>query len=299
MQTNQNESNRIKSIKNRLFADSGRKIRPVEIVSNAPAPSAAPRVTIRYRLLYPVLGVLLSTGAPLGALAIRLATGSVSPGNEVKIHLFYYVYELLGTAAVFGIAGFFAGRRADRLRAGRERFRALAGRDDLTGLANRRLFREHHARVAARSYRFGEPVSLLLVDVDGLKEINDRWGHAAGNAALLHVAGLVRERKRTEDLAARWGGDEFVLLLPGAEAAAAERVAREILEAAEGSVLKTPPGKVTVTIGIASGVAASPGHDFFAAADRALYEGKAAGRNRYRIVATGMPSRRDPGRFSR
>jgi len=270
----------------------------VKTARDAPHAAVARSVSVRNRILYPFLGVLLATGAPLGALAIRLATGSVAAGIEVRNHLFYYLYELFGSAVVFAIAGFFAGRRADRLRAGRERFRELAGRDDLTGLPNRRRFREHYARVTARSYRFSEPVALLLVDVDGLKDINDRWGHMAGNAALRHVARIVRERKRTEDLAARWGGDEFVLLLPGADAPAAERVAGDILRAAERSVLKGPPSRVTVTIGIAAGVAASPRHDFFAAADRALYEGKKAGRNQYRIVPTGVSSREDPGRRS-
>ncbi len=266
--------------------------------ADAPDPARLPRVPVRNRILYPFLGVVLATGAPLGGLAIRLATGSVAAGIEVRNHLFYYLYELLGTALVFGVAGFFAGRRTDRLRAGRERFRELAGRDDLTGLPNRRLFREHYARVVARSHRFAEPVSLLLVDVDGLKDINDRWGHMAGNAALRHVARIVRERKRTEDLAARWGGDEFVLLLPGGDEAAAERVAREILKAAERAVLKTPPTAVTVTIGIATGVAASSDHDFFEAADRALYEGKSAGRNRYRVARTGVLPGEDPRRTS-
>ena len=253
-------------------------------------PPERPR-SVRYRFLYALAGVLLAAGAPLGALAIRLASGTVTAGAEVRSHLFHYAYELIGTAAVFGVAGFVAGLRADRLRAGRERFRELAGRDELTGLPNRRAFREHYRRVVARSHRFHEPISFLLVDLDGLKEINDRWGHMAGNAALRHVARIVRERKRTEDLAARWGGDEFVLLLPGADEDAAERVAREILRAAQRAVLKTPPGPVTVTIGVATGVAASPRHDFFAAADRALYEGKSAGRNQHRIARTGEPVR--------
>lgn len=264
-----------------------------------PAPRLR-RGSVRYRILYPILGLILSTGAPLGALAIRLASGEVRAGAEVRSHLFYYAYELVGTALLFGAAGFAVGARADRLRAGRDRFRELAGRDDLTGLPNRRLFREHYGRVVARSHRFGEPVSLLLVDVDGLKEINDRWGHMAGNAALRHVARIVREHKRTEDLAARWGGDEFVLLLPGADAPAAERVAREILKAAQRRIPKTPPATpVTVTIGIASGVADSAAHDFFAAADRALYEGKAAGRNQYRLTSTGEPPGAGPGERSR
>ena len=250
-------------------------------------PENGRRARVRYRILYAFVGVLLGTGAPLGALLIRQLTGTLRPGEEIRAHLFYYTYELIATCLLFAAAGFFMGRRTDRLRAGRDRFRELAARDDLTGLPNRRLFGEHYARVVARSYRFRQPLSLLLIDVDGLKEINDRWGHLPGNAALRHVARLVRQRKRTEDLAARWGGDEFVLLLPGADAASAERVARDIVQEAQRSTLKSPPGPVTVTIGVATGIAASPKHDFFTAADQALYEGKSAGRNRYRIVRTG------------
>jgi diguanylate cyclase (GGDEF)-like protein len=250
-------------------------------------PSNERNTRVRSRILYAFVGVLLGTGAPLGALLIRQVTGTLRPGEEIRAHLFYYTYELIGTCLLFAAAGFFMGLRADRLRAGRDRFRELAARDDLTGLPNRRLFGEHYARVVSRSHRFRQPISLLLVDVDGLKEINDRWGHVAGNAALRHVARLVRERKRTEDLAARWGGDEFVLLLPGADASSAERVAREIVQAAQRATLKTPPGPVTVTVGGATGVAASPTHDFFTIADQALYEGKTAGRNRYRIIHTG------------
>ncbi len=263
-------------------------------VTGSPFPQPRSRGSIRYRIGYALLGTALGTGAPLGALAIRLASGTVHPGVEVRAHLFYYAYELVGTCLIFGLAGFFAGRRVDRLRAGRERFRELAGQDDLTGLPNRRTFREHYARVVSRSYRFREPISILLVDVDRLKEINDRWGHMAGNAALVHVARLLRDRKRTEDLAARWGGDEFVLLLPGADDAAAVRVARAILRAAEKAILKSPPITVTVTIGIASGVAPSPSHDYFEAADAALYEGKQAGRNQLRLRTTGIAEGR-PG----
>jgi diguanylate cyclase (GGDEF)-like protein len=242
---------------------------------------------VRYRILYAFVGVLLGTGAPLGALLIRQVTGTLRPGEEIRAHLFYYTYELIATCLIFAVAGFLMGLRTDRLRAGRDRFRELAARDDLTGLPNRRLFGEHYARVVSRSHRFRQPLSLLLVDVDALKEINDRWGHMAGNAALRHVARLMHERKRSEDLAARWGGDEFVLLLPGADASSAERVAREIVQAAQRSTLNTPPGPVTVTVGVATGIASSPDHDFFTAADQALYEGKAAGRSQYRLVKTG------------
>jgi diguanylate cyclase (GGDEF)-like protein len=206
------------------------------------------RVTrVRYRILYAFVGVLLGTGALLGALLIRRLTGTFQPGDEIRAHLFYYAYELITTCLLFATAGFFAGLRGPA-RAGRDRSE-LAARDDLTGLRTAGSSASVHARRVALSHRFRQPLSILLIDVDGLKDINDRWGHMAGNAALRHVAHLVREQKRTEDLAARWGGDEFVLLLPGADASSAERVAREIVQAAQRSTLKTPPGPVTVRSG--------------------------------------------------
>jgi len=238
---------------------------------------------MRYTVLYTLFGIASGTGAPLGALLIRLASGTVSSAAEIRAHLFYYLYELVGTCLVFGIGGFFAGRRADRLAASREEFQRLAVHDELTGLSNQRAFEQRYRRAIGRSFRFGEPLSLLLIDIDGLKTINDRWGHAVGSEALRHVARILETEKRADDMAARWGGDEFVLLMPGADVSAAQRLAEGILKRTRSSQLKSTPLRVGVTIGIVSEVASSPEHDFFGAADRALYEGKAAGRDTSRI----------------
>ncbi len=240
---------------------------------------------MRYTILYTLVGIASGTGAPLGALLIRLATGTVSTAAEIRTHLFYYVYELIGTSLVFGVLGFLAGRRADRLAASEREFRELAVHDELTGLGNRREFEERYRRAVGRSFRFREPLSLLLVDIDSLKTINDRWGHAIGNDALRHVAGILESEKRTDDTAARWGGDEFVLLMPGAESAAAQRVAERILEKTRTSRLGATAMPVTVTIGIASDVASAPEHDYFDTADRALYAGKRAGRDTSRALS--------------
>ncbi|HEY7368703.1 MAG TPA: GGDEF domain-containing protein, partial [Thermoanaerobaculia bacterium] len=132
----------------------------------------------------------------------------------------------------------------------------------------------------------GEPVSLLLIDLDSLKSVNDRWGHQVGSASLRHIARLVRESKRSDDLAARWGGDEFTILMPGADENAAARLAREIVEKVRVSPVEhqgaTYP--VTVTIGVATAIAPPPDFNIFGLADRALYEGKFAGRNQFRAV---------------
>jgi diguanylate cyclase (GGDEF)-like protein len=118
--------------------------------------------------------------------------------------------------------------------------------------------------------------------VDRLKEANDTFGHAFGSAVLLHVAEVVSRAKREDDMAARWGGDEFALLMPGAEA----RSARERAEAIEGALRRAPlrhgetVAPVSVTIGVATraGDAAPEEEDLFESADRALYEGKRVGR---------------------
>ncbi len=233
-----------------------------------------------------LIGSLLGIGAPAGALLARWCLGARDPARELRENAFFYFYELLGTSAAFGVAGYREGRRADSLRRGRDRFRLLAERDELTELPNKRSFQTHFRRVAARSRRYAEPAALLFIDVDDLKTINDRLGHPAGNAALRHVAEALRQSKREEDMAARWGGDEFALLMPGAGREAAARVAESILHRlnTRPASLEGSPVFVTVTIGIAIGSSLANPEDFFQGADEALYSGKAAGRNCVRFA---------------
>lgn len=230
---------------------------------------------------YAAAGAALGTGAPTGALLLRLMAGASKPSQELQANLFFYLYTLVGTCLVFGFAGFYAGRRADRLRRSRDRFHDLAARDDLTHLSNARDFRNRYRRAIAHAAAYREPVSLLMVDVDGLKGINDRLGHSFGSAALQHVGRILEESKRAEDLAARWGGDEFAVLMPGADSSAAERVAQRVL-----GQLRQRPARCgerefsfTVSIGIATRISPSPEDDLFGLADRALYESKRAGRD--------------------
>jgi diguanylate cyclase (GGDEF)-like protein len=154
-----------------------------------------------------------------------------------------------------------------------------AERDPLTGLANHGRLWAALEHEAARAERYGRSVSVVMLDVDGFKKFNDRHGHLAGDEALARAAQLVRERSRASDVAARYGGDEFALVLPETSSAGARAVAEKIRASIEALHLGT--GGVTVSAGVATapddGRAAT---DLVRAADARLYVAKAGGGNR-------------------
>jgi len=150
-----------------------------------------------------------------------------------------------------------------------------ASTDRLTGLANRRALEEHYRREAARVARTGEPISLVLLDLNRFKHINDLYGHAAGDTALVGVAGRMRSILRATDVAARVGGDEFVLLLPNSDEENATAVAERLAEsAAERYAGITPVG---FCFGVATSEAGTESlDDLTRTADQALYVKKRA-----------------------
>jgi len=170
------------------------------------------------------------------------------------------------------------------LRQTMERLRSEADLDHLTGLANRRRFRVALSREVERWRRYGVPCALLLLDIDHMKAINDRFGHPAGDSVIRQIANVLTKVLRDNDTAARLGGEEFALLLANIEgdkaAAAAERL-RSIL--AEQIIPEV--GQFTVSIG----VAACPAHAgseraLYTASDQALYVAKNEGRNRVAVA---------------
>jgi diguanylate cyclase (GGDEF)-like protein len=167
-----------------------------------------------------------------------------------------------------------------------ERMRELSTHDELTGLANRRLFRHQLGQEIDRARRFQKPLSLVAIDIDHFKQLNDRNGHPTGDAALRSVAALLESRVRKVDTVARVGGEEFMLLLPRADAGEAALVADKLREAVAASMLpggsEQPEGRLTVSLGVAELGSADDeaGESLVARADRALYAAKHAGRNR-------------------
>ena len=175
-------------------------------------------------------------------------------------------------------------------RADRETYE-LATTDSLTGVYNRRTFKELAEPQLSRSRRAQLPVSLLMLDLDHFKRINDTYGHLGGDDVLKAIAFLVRNLLRKEDLLARYGGEEFVVLLPGASETAAYSLAQRIREevAAQPFDANGHLVRVTVSMGIASeGGDTLPSLEaMLGRADEALYKAKNEGRNQ--VIAMPMP----------
>jgi diguanylate cyclase (GGDEF)-like protein len=153
-----------------------------------------------------------------------------------------------------------------------QQMQELAARDKLTGLYNRRLFEEQFDAAVARSQRNGEELSLLVVDVDSLKRINDLGGHPAGDAALRHLADALRDSSRAGDIPCRLGGDEFAVILPGATPDDAMKVA----ERAQNALNKFGPYSFSGGVARAATNLGST-YDLYRSADIAAYRAKAAG----------------------
>ncbi|MDX6270380.1 MAG: hypothetical protein QOD28_1603 [Acidobacteriota bacterium] len=161
-----------------------------------------------------------------------------------------------------------------------DRLRAEADRDYLTGLANRRRFRTALGQELERWRRYRVACSLLLVDIDFLKRVNDTHGHSAGDSVIRHVAAALAEHSRDNDTAARLGGEEFALLLAGATEPSAFAAAERLREAVCAHEVEKV-GVCTISIGVASCPAhATSERTLYAASDAALYCAKGEGRNR-------------------
>lgn len=166
--------------------------------------------------------------------------------------------------------------------------RALAAADGLTGVANRRTFDTRLPAEFARAMRNGRPLSLVLLDVDHFKRLNDTYGHQTGDETLQRVAGALQASARSVDLVARYGGEEFVLVLPETDRAGAYEVAERLRVALEGMAIEP---RVTASFGVASFPASAlDPAGLVAAADEALYSAKQSGRNRVELSRRAAPA---------
>ena len=160
--------------------------------------------------------------------------------------------------------------------------------DGLTRLYNKRVFELLLKQETAKSERHGAPLSLILVDLDHFKAVNDTHGHAAGDGVLQHLAAILRDNTRVSDLAVRWGGEEMAVLLPQTDEKGALAMAENLRGLIEGHDFPVA-GKVTASFGVAEYSAEAP--DMFHAADRALYRAKQRGRNQVAVESADKGAR--------
>ena len=178
-----------------------------------------------------------------------------------------------------------------------ENNRVMAALDPLTGVANRRSLIAALDRDVARAVRTRESIALMMVDIDHFKHVNDQYGHPAGDQVLCSVVNVLRQRVRAQDLVGRYGGEEFMVVLPDTGLVGAEQLARELCKAVEMSRCRVDGADgvdgvegdgiaVTVSIGVFGGrLESGDSWDMLiAAADRALYQAKENGRNRVEVA---------------
>ncbi|WP_298436628.1 GGDEF domain-containing protein [Ottowia sp.] len=208
--------------------------------------------------------------------------GPMHPMDPVGQELVYAI----NVVVVFVFAAYAARYYYQLVAESERRLRQLASTDPLTGLANRRHMLLQAEDVLVQARRIGVPTSVVLIDIDHFKQVNDTCGHEGGDAVLVHVAGLLAANCREADLLARWGGEEFLLVLAASDAEAghmrAELVRRLVAES------PVTVGEVRLPVTLSVGVTVAQPHEgldeAIARADRALYASKSAGRDRVSLL---------------
>ncbi len=230
---------------------------------------------------YFVIGSFLTISAAfllrtVGALSGEVSIGSITTSNPLQSATFLFVSVALMMVCQ-GVV-LMTNERAD------ERNRLLAMQDELTGLSNRRFITEALVMQLAQARRNGKPVSVLMIDVDHFKAINDTYGHLSGDRVLRNLATSLRSRLRAQDMAGRWGGEEFLVVLPDTDATGAAILAGNLRAEVEDARWSAQDGRsipLTLSIGVHTCDSAAEELDtVISAADQALYRAKQAGRNR-------------------
>lgn len=248
-----------------------------------------------YRWIGTLVGVLMGLGAPVGHLALRLITqGHISPKwlkSEMQQEWQAYSYLFFASLAMFMVFGYALGKLADKIALQRAELEKLnlvlenqSITDDLTGLYNHRHILLLTDKEIERAKRYGRQLSGIMIDSDDFKSINDLYGHLTGDSVLRQLAEVLKRSVRNVDIVGRFGGDEFVVLLPEASNDAARAVAERILQSVRQYPFKTARDYVsmTVTLGVFS---TQGGKDldrsiFLDRIDRAMFRAKEEGKNR-------------------
>ncbi len=242
------------------------------------------------RLLEIYVPVYLDDANPTKVSGVYEVYMSVLPldkyAGDVMRSLYYGLGVLILLLIIIAeVASWMLRKRNDKLRELSTQLEMRADTDGLTGLYNHRHFQGHLERELARALRYNEPISLLLIDLDFFKSVNDRYGHQTGDEVLRQVSSIFGQVLRNVDYAARYGGEEFIAILPGTDAAGALTTAERLRKAAEDLKIDSGDGKTNVKVTLSCGVADYPScaterESLIAAADSALLFAKRKGRNR-------------------
>lgn len=254
---------------------SGFHIYPLALI---PLTMSFDRLQMRSRVL--LSAVVVAAYVLLAVLAQELFTGKAVPFMDIL----RYANFLVGTLIILVLSYYYVGavRDAEQLLVDQNaKLDALSRTDQLTQLPNRRYVHEWMPLETARVKRTGRTACICVVDVDHFKRINDRYGHHAGDMALRELAVLLRTTLRSQDLVARWGGEEFLIVLPETELTGGmiameklrSRVSARAMECADSRL------ELSITAGVAELDGSLSGEAVIQNADRAMYAGKEAGRN--------------------
>jgi diguanylate cyclase (GGDEF)-like protein len=232
-------------------------------------------------LLYPLIGALPVLLRMRWALTLGILSGIMA----APLVLMQYEYLAAFVVAVsLGLSWLVSAWLVFAVTEQSRRLREMAITDPLTGAYNRRYMELQASKCLESWDRYRRPVSLLLLDIDHFKKINDRFGHAVGDEAIQSLVDLVKKRMRKVDILCRFGGEEFVLLLSESDGEQAMAVANEMCRAVERADI-LPEGKLTVSIGVCDVAAANDSEHWLKFADAAMYLAKLNGRNRVELAA--------------
>ncbi|MGQ0710490.1 MAG: GGDEF domain-containing protein [Rhodoferax sp.] len=224
--------------------------------------------------------LLVVTGLTLGLVLLDLAAAPPGLGPPADPRMLQWLRAM--NLAVSAVATFSISLHYFALVARQQRqLLDMATKDALTGLFNRRHINDAGAQLLEHSRRYGLPLSIALCDLDHFKSINDRHGHDAGDAVLRYLASVLRSTVRSSDVVGRWGGEEFVLLLPHTDRTAASALLERCRQRMAGAQIPVESASlaVTMTIGVVTAQPQESLEQAISRADAALYAGKAAGRN--------------------
>lgn len=244
---------------------------------------------------------------------------------EIILIFLFYIFLALQNGLVYDLAGFsqmviyfspfvlvayITTMLASDVHYGKMMFKALSETDEMTSLLNKRSFIPMFNKAAEVAMKYNQPLSVMMIDADNLKEVNDKYGHKAGDKLIISIANTIEDCLRTSDIISRYGGDEFVALLPQLPSTRAKETGERLRNAIENTSFDVDGQSISSTVSI--GIATYPDEvgnvfELLEKADEALYECKRAGRNNvtsYSAISNPatvnqLPSRHDifPGRL--